>query len=540
MSHDTADLQRVAESAFGWSLTSEQLAAMRPLLDGRDVLAVMPTGSGKSAIYQVPTVLLSGPTVVVSPLIALQHDQLDHLDDADVPDAVAVNSTQGSGEEKQAWRSVRTGDTEYLFLSPEQLAKEETLAELRRASPALVVVDEAHCVSDWGHDFRPDYLRLRHAIDRMGRPPVLALTATAGGPVRDDIVEHLGMREPVRLVTGFDRPNLHLAATRVTDDDRRRELVCAWVSEAAKPGLVYTPTRAEAEQFAEALTERGVRAEAFHAGLSRKERDRVQNAFMNDEVEVVAATSAFGMGIDKPDVRFVVHSAPTDSLDSYYQQIGRAGRDGERADALLVHRPEDYRLQRFLTSRSLDVEKVREVAETVRDTDGTPSPADVDAEVEQSHRSAMNSLNLLEEAGVVEADDRGEFVYQGGERPQEAVEAQFERQRTLDRSRIEVLREYAETRSCRRQFLLGYFGESLDEPCGFCDTCEQGTAEAHAPPKREDTEFGVDTPVEHAEWGHGVVVNHEADRLTVLFDEVGYRTLSLAAVRENDLLSPVR
>lgn len=403
-----------------------------------------------------------------------------------------------------------------------------------------MVVDEAHCVSDWGHDFRPDYLRLRHAIDRMGRPPVLALTATAGGPVRDDIVEHLGMRDPVRLVTGFDRPNLHLAATRVTDDDRRRELVCAWVSEAAKPGLVYTPTRAEAEQFAEALTERGVRAEAFHAGLSRKERDRVQNAFMNDEVEVVAATSAFGMGIDKPDVRFVVHSAPTDSLDSYYQQIGRAGRDGERADALLVHRPEDYRLQRFLTSRSLDVEKVREVAETVRDHDGTPSPADVDAEVEQSHRSAMNSLNLLEEAGVVEADDRGEFVYQGGERPQEAVEAQFERQRTLDRSRIEVLREYAETRSCRRQFLLGYFGESLDEPCGFCDTCEQGTAEAHAPPKREDTEFGVDTPVEHAEWGHGVVVNHEADRLTVLFDEVGYRTLSLAAVRENDLLSPVR
>jgi ATP-dependent DNA helicase RecQ len=542
--HDTTDLQSVAESAFGWSLTDDQLAAMRPLLDGRDVLAVMPTGSGKSAIYQVPTVLLSGPTVVVSPLIALQHDQLDHLDDADVPDAVAVNSSQGSGEEKQAWRSVRSGDAEYLFLSPEQLAKEETLAELSRAQPTLVVVDEAHCVSEWGHDFRPDYLRLRHAIERMGRPPVLALTATAGGPVRDDIVDHLGMRDEVRLVTGFDRPNLHLAAVQVTDDDRRRRLVGDWVSDAEKPGLVYTPTRATAEEFAEDLTSRGIRAAAFHAGLGRKERERVQNAFMADELDVVVATSAFGMGIDKPDVRFVVHSAPTDSLDSYYQQIGRAGRDGERADALLVHRPEDYRLQRFLTSRSLDLDKVREVAEAVRDHDGTPNPTDVDDEVEQSRRSAMNNLNLLEEAGVVEADDDGGFVYQGGgsaqdsQDSQDAVERQFERRRALDSSRIEVLRQYAETRSCRRQFLLGYFGESLDEPCGFCDTCEQGTAEDHAPP--DDTEFGVDTAVRHSEWGHGVVVNHEADRLTVLFDEVGYRTLSLAAVRENDLLTPVR
>ncbi len=261
---------------------------------------------------------------------------------------------------------------------------------------------------------------------------------------------------------------------------------------------------------------------------------------MNGEVEVVAATSAFGMGIDKSDVRFVVHTAPTDSLDSYYQQIGRAGRDGERADALLVHRPEDYRLQRFLTSRSLDVDKVREVAEAIREHDGTPSPSEIDDEVEQSHRSAMNNLNLLEESGVVEADERGGFAYRGGDSPREDVEREFERQRQLDRSRIEVLREYAETRSCRRQFLLGYFGESLDEPCGFCDTCEQGTARKHAPPKDEDTEFGVDTPVRHTEWGPGVVVNHEADRLTVLFDEVGYRTLSLAAVRENDLLTPDR
>ena len=540
MSHETDRLEHVAESSFGWSLKPEQLAAMEPLLHGHDVLAVMPTGSGKSAVYQVPTVLLAGPTVVVSPLLALQRDQVEHLDDADVPDAVAVNSAQPSGAQRRAWRSVRDGDAEYLFLSPEQLAKEETLAELREARPTLVVVDEAHCVSDWGHDFRPDYLRLRHAVDRMGRPPLLALTATAGGPVRDDIVEHLGMRDPVRIVTGFDRPNLHLAATRVTDDDRRRELVCAWVSDAAKPGLVYTPTRADAETFADALAEGGVRATAFHAGMPAKDRRRAQNAFMDDEVEVVVATSAFGMGIDKPDVRFVVHTAPTDSLDSYYQQIGRAGRDGERADALLVHRPEDYRLQRFLTSRSLDVDKVGEVAETVREHDGAPNPTEIDDAVEQSHRSAMNSLNLLEEAEVVVPDERGGFAYRGGEDPREAVEREFERQRQLDRSRIEVLRQYAQTRSCRRQFLLGYFGEALDEPCGFCDTCERGSARKHAPPQDEDTEFGVDTPVRHTEWGRGVVVNHEADRLTVLFDEVGYRTLSLVAVRENDLLTPDR
>jgi ATP-dependent DNA helicase RecQ len=280
-----ADLRRIAADTFGWShLRPEQIEAMEHVMEGHDVLAVLPTGSGKSAIYQVPALLRDGPTVVVSPLIALQHDQREGLADSRAPDAVAVNSVQRAGETQAAWEALDSGSAEYVFLAPEQLADDEVVERVRVAGPGLFVVDEAHCVSEWGHDFRLDYLRLGSIIERLGHPPVVALTATAAPPVRADVVERLGLRGHREVLQSFDRPELHLAAHRYADPDQRRAEVEERVVESAGPGLVYCATRKETVAYAEAVAARGVAAAAYHAGLSRKVRDEVHERFMSGDL----------------------------------------------------------------------------------------------------------------------------------------------------------------------------------------------------------------------------------------------------------------
>ncbi len=531
-----AELVRTAEEVFGWTeLRPEQLCAMRHVLDGRDALVVMPTGAGKSAIYQVPAILIDGPTVVVSPLVALQRDQVAGLRAADAPAAAAVNSARSQEANDEAWRRFAAGETEYLFLSPEQLANPEVLDRLDQRRPSLFVVDEAHCVSAWGHDFRPDYLRLREVVDRLGHPVVLALTATASGPVRADVVEHLGMRDPAVVVAGFDRPNLHLTVRFGTDEDNRARAVTEWVTARTGPGLLYVATRKDAERYAGDLAARGVRAAAFHAGMKAADRKRVQDDFMGDRLDVVAATSAFGMGIDKPDVRFVVHAATPGSLDAYYQEIGRAGRDGEPAEVVLFHRQEDQALQRFLTARKPDLECAREVAALVRRQRGITITA-LAERVEHSRRKVTGTVNLLEGAGVVQVAQDGLRYADGAPTPAKAVAVvaeEAERQLKRDRSRVEVLREYAGTRGCRRRFLLGYFGQELDEPCGNCDTCDEGL------PEEDDVATGhrTNSEVRHEMWGRGTVVQQDGDKLMVLFDEVGYKTLSLAAAEQAGVLS---
>ncbi|SDL78532.1 ATP-dependent DNA helicase RecQ [Arthrobacter sp. ov407] len=559
-----AALRQLAADAFGLPhLRPGQLAGMEALVAGRDVLAVMPTGYGKSAIYQVAALHLHGkqenpdgnpsqsgsarrgPAVVVSPLIALQEDQLDRLLEALGGEAaVAINSGHSDSEVNDAWDAAERGDAALIFLAPEQLAKTETVERLAALGVALFVVDEAHCVSSWGHDFRPDYLRLGEVRGQLGNPPVVGLTATASPPVRDEIQQRLRMKDPLVLVHGFDRTNISLDVVRhLTDRDKRRA-VTEQVAELKGPGLLYAATRKDTEAYAAELTELGLRAEAYHAGRKQGERDRVHEQFLDDELDVVVATTAFGMGIDKPNVRFVVHADIPESLDSYYQEIGRSGRGGEPASAVLHYRAEDLGLRKFFGTHTPDEESLLAVLQALRAANGPLTQKALAEQTGFSLRKLTGLLNQLQETRAVRTGKRGIRLEAGAKLPtvvERAVEHAEARQR-VDRSRIEMMRGYAETDGCRRQFLLGYFGEDLPEPCGNCDTCADGSAveedyDDGAAAATGGEPFPLQAAVIHKEWGPGLVMRHEEDVITVLFEQEGYKTLSRQAVTEGKLLT---
>jgi ATP-dependent DNA helicase RecQ len=550
----TRRIREFAREVLGYEeFRPGQEQAMQAVVGGSDTLAVLPSGAGKTAIYQVAGQLLDGPVVVVSPLIALQRDQVDRLSELEdrAGRAAQLNSTLSAGAQREALDGLRDGTVRFLFLAPEQLTKGEVVEAIAEAKPALFVVDEAHCVSAWGHDFRPDYLRLGSVIDQLGRPTVLALTATAAPPVRAEIVELLSMRDAEIVVAGFDRPEIRLEVDHHADAHGKEQgvldRVLAEIGEGRGPGIVYSATRKGTETIAGQLTDRGLRARHYHAGLNKGLREDTQRAWMADELDVVVATTAFGMGIDKPDTRFVIHAEPADSVDSYYQEIGRAGRDGEPALAVLVYRQEDLGLRRFFAAGTPAEEELQQVAGLVQAAAaaGLDDGVDVPALREETGRAATplaRDLNLLEQVSAVVLDEEGAaFPAEGAPTPGEAAERArqlAEHHEKVDQSRVEMMRGYAETTDCRRQFLLGYFGEQLDHPCGNCDNCTAGTAHDNAGGPDSDTPFPVGTAVEHTAWGAGAVMRVEDDRITVLFDEVGYKTLSLAAVLEHDLLRP--
>ncbi|MEU5944949.1 RecQ family ATP-dependent DNA helicase [Micromonospora sp. NPDC047465] len=539
LSTHSTTLRRAARSLFGWTaLRPHQLAAMRAVMKRRDALVVLPTGAGKSAIYQIPASLIPGPTVVISPLLALQQDQIAALDERQRPElrAVRISSAESPAQQAEAIAEIRDGRAEFLFITPEQLANPDRTAEVKSLKPALVAIDEAHCISAWGHDFRPDYLALGHLVEGIGRPPVVALTATASPPVRDDIVARLRLREPEVVVSGLDRPNLFLEVAHCPTEDYRWRRLLALLRDDTRPGIIYVPIRRSAQELAARLTDAGFPAQYYHGGMAAGARAELHEAFLADQVPIMVATSAFGMGIDKPNIAWVVHVALPDSPDSYFQEIGRAGRDGAPARVLLLWQAEDVGLQRFFSGGLPDETELRDLSALLRKQARTRR--ELREVTGLGPRKLGQYLALLEQVGAAETRTRQRV---GAPRysptPVDAAAAalaEAERRQSVTRSRTDMMRAFAETTACRGQTLLAYFGEQMTEVCGHCDNCHAGTSTA------DDGAVGpfpVHSQVRHPEWGPGLVLSYEEDRMTVLFDEVGYKTLSVSVVSEQGLLT---
>ncbi len=325
-----------------------QWEAIAAALDGRDVLAILPTGGGKSVCYQVPALMQEGFTLVVSPLIALMQDQVAGLKARGIA-AAFINSTLSSRVIDQRWTDAEFGRYRLLYVAPERLQSELFLARAERLDVALLAVDEAHCISEWGHHFRPDYLRIPEARARLGDPPVMAVTATAPPEVRQDIIRHLDLHDPVRVVKGFDRPSL---VWSIFQTEGKRQQVRRVVKRVEGSGILYAATRRATEEWAAWLRVQGESAAHYHGGMRSDEREGVQEKWIGGETRLIVATNAFGMGIDKADVRFVIHVDVPASLEAYYQEAGRAGRDGQTAYAVLLHQPSDAGTQRALIEAS--------------------------------------------------------------------------------------------------------------------------------------------------------------------------------------------
>ena len=519
-------LGQIAQQVFGYEqLRTGQREVLEAVLAGRDTLAIMPTGFGKSAIYQIAGLRIKGVTLVISPLIALQQDQVDGIVEQGVVKAAVLNSTLSKTERKAVFEQLENESLEFLFLAPEQLSNEETLESIKAFKPSLFVVDEAHCVSEWGHDFRPDYLQLGAVIEALGHPVTLALTATASPLVRQEIVERLGMNAPLEIVKGFDRPNIYLGVHQVYEETEKLPALLHAVAEVQTPGIVYAATRKATEEIAEKLKEQGLRAAAYHAGMKGGDRDTIQTQFMHDEIDVIVATTAFGMGIDKPNVRFVYHYHVPGSIDAYYQEIGRAARDGESASAKLFYWPDDMKLQRFFTGGGqVDEETLAELAELIETTQTPPTEENLLEHFNLSQAKLSTALDSLEAAGLIERGTDGKICAVNAEADLEStVEraiTQQHRHKQFDQSRLHMMRGYAETRACRREYVLSYFGEAFETPCGNCDNCQN--AEKDAVSWLEP--FPIGSTIIHTNFGKGQIMRYEEDKVNILFETVGYKT----------------
>ncbi|HEU4699808.1 MAG TPA: ATP-dependent DNA helicase RecQ [Gemmatimonadales bacterium] len=454
-----------------------QEEAARAVLEGRDVVAVMPTGAGKSLCFQLPATLLDGLTVVVSPLIALMKDQVDALRRRGIA-AAAIHSGLSAPERIEAEQALLSGGLKLLYVAPERLASPVFRQMVAEASVARLVVDEAHCISQWGHDFRPDYRRLAGFKQELG-VPASAFTATATPQVRADIAQQLDLADPLELVTGFERPNLTLSVEHCRTRADKEAAMDRLIREVGTPGIVYAATRKNVEQWAEHLESLGFRAGRYHAGLTDEERHRVQDDFRTGRLDVIAASNAFGMGIDKADIRFVIHADLPGSVEAYYQEAGRAGRDGRPSRCTLLFSPVDVRTQEFFLAGANPSPAIfrrvwRLLGEGVSDEE-IEERAGHDA---MQRRAAGTALRLLRRAA------ENHHVAAGDGEPPIRLERLEEKARR-DRARLETMVHYAFGRGCRTRYIYDYFAGAAQggvaPKCGTCDVClgwRQGTGRA--------------------------------------------------------------
>lgn len=474
------------ERYFGFKeLRSGQGSVIEAILAGRDTLVVMPTGGGKSLCYQLPALCRAGLALVVSPLIALMKDQVDALVARGIP-ATMINSSLSLAEQRARMAGMRAGEWKIIYVAPERFGNAGFLRSLREMDISLVAVDEAHCLSQWGHDFRPDYLRLGGVLEELGKPQIVALTATATQRVREDIMAHLRLDSPVEIVHGFARRNLHFSVLHCDKHvDKYRRVRC--LVERYKTGIVYCSTRKKVESVYEELSAMGIAVVAYHAGLSEADREMAQNKFMSRESDVVVATNAFGMGIDRSDVRFVIHFEIPGSVEAYYQEAGRAGRDGEEAYCELLFNHADLRTQEFfLEGTNPSADFVRELYRLLcAEAEGEAHELSLTIQEMAERMGQKNdmalgaALSLLGRMRVIERFDipgkraRGTRVLtldkKGYELPLD-TEAMREKERK-DREKLQQVTAYAYGQTCRQFWIQEYFGENNASACGICDIC---------------------------------------------------------------------
>ncbi len=501
---DTTQRHRLLEQHFGFREFLEgQEHVIENILAGQDTLVIMPTGGGKSLCYQFPALALDGITVVVSPLIALMKDQVDALAAKKIP-ATFINSSLNQSEIDSRITGMQRGDYRLVYIAPERFKSERFIQALAPLSIALFAVDEAHCISQWGHDFRPDYIRLKWALKELGQPQVIALTATATPEVRADIVEQLalgkfGRQEPQIFVSGFARHNLHLAVSHVKGKAAKLHRITETIRQ-LKTGIVYCSTRKHVEKVAAEL---GVKCIAYHGAMTPEQRTKAQTKFMNGDCDVAIATNAFGMGIDRADLRFVIHFDIPGSVEAYYQEAGRAGRDGEPARCEMLFNYADVRTQEFFIeganpTREIIAGLYHALLQLCRRGPITMSIDDI-AEQLPTVKNSMavgSALFQLERAGFIARDyESGNRTYTTGlVEPVKAfdeLQIDFERlenKRQRDLGKLQKIIAYAGHHDCRHNFILDYFGDDEAAPhCVVCDNCLAHTNTAIRQPTEDET-----------------------------------------------------